>query len=102
MACTPPPSPPADVQAEAGEGVLRVRVRDDGCGGADLSRGSGLVGLMDRVEALGGRLVVTSPPGAGTTLEVQLPAAEARPRPAGGAEAPDTAGASTHSRSSEA
>jgi signal transduction histidine kinase len=63
----------ADVQMAAGEGVLRVWVRDDGCGGADLTRGTGLVGLADRVEALGGHLRVHSPAGAGTTVEIALP-----------------------------
>ncbi|QRP42803.1 AAA family ATPase [Amycolatopsis sp. FDAARGOS 1241] len=53
--------------------VLRVCVRDDGRGGADLTRGTGLVGLKDRAEALGGRLVVHSAPGAGTTLHAELP-----------------------------
>jgi signal transduction histidine kinase len=53
--------------------VLRVRVRDDGRGGADLAGGSGLVGLGDRVEALGGRLWVDSAPGAGTTVRAELP-----------------------------
>jgi signal transduction histidine kinase len=53
--------------------MLRVAVRDDGRGGADPTAGSGLVGLTDRVEALGGRLSVRSPAGAGTTLEVVLP-----------------------------
>jgi signal transduction histidine kinase len=67
-----------DVQVAAGEGVLRVRVRDDGRGGADVTRGSGLIGLRDRVEALGGRLWLHSPPGAGTTLQVQLPVGQAR------------------------
>jgi signal transduction histidine kinase len=67
-----------DVEAAVGEGVLRVRVGDDGHGGADLASGSGLVGLRDRVEALGGRLSLHSPPGAGTTLEVHLPAERAR------------------------
>jgi signal transduction histidine kinase len=62
-----------DVQAVAGEGVLRVRVRDDGHGGADPSGGSGLIGLTDRVEALGGRLTFSSPPGAGTTVQAVLP-----------------------------
>jgi signal transduction histidine kinase len=59
----------------AGDGVLHVRVRDDGRGGADFSHGSGLVGLRDRAEALGGHLRLDSPPGAGTTLEVTLPIA---------------------------
>jgi signal transduction histidine kinase len=54
-------------------GGLRLCVRDDGCGGADLTAGSGLVGLTDRVEALGGRLSLHSPPGAGTQLAVTLP-----------------------------
>jgi signal transduction histidine kinase len=67
-----------DVEVAVGEGVLRVCVRDDGRGGADFASGSGLVGLRDRVEALGGRLSLHSPPGAGTTLEVHLPAERAR------------------------
>jgi signal transduction histidine kinase len=62
-----------DVEVAADGGMLRVCVRDDGDGGADLARGSGLVGLTDRVEALGGRLAVHSPPGAGTHLQVALP-----------------------------
>jgi signal transduction histidine kinase len=53
--------------------VLRVRVRDDGRGGADLARGSGLVGLKDRVEALGGRIALQSEPRSGTSLSVELP-----------------------------
>jgi signal transduction histidine kinase len=62
--------------------VLRVRVRDDGCGGTELTRGTGLIGLVDRVEALGGRLVLQSPPGAGTTLDAELPVPDARRTPA--------------------
>jgi signal transduction histidine kinase len=50
-------------------------VRDDGVGGADPARGSGLVGLTDRVEALGGRLTLHSPQGGGTTLDIDLPLA---------------------------
>jgi GAF domain-containing protein len=70
-----------DAQAETGEGVLRVRVRDDGRGGADPTGGSGLVGLTDRVEALGGRISLHSPPGAGTTVQIVLPlTASGRPR----------------------
>jgi signal transduction histidine kinase len=61
-----------NVDVEDG-GVLRVRVRDDGRGGADLGGGSGLVGLKDRVEALGGRLSVQSAPGAGTAVQAELP-----------------------------
>ena len=56
-----------------GDGVLRVGVRDDGRGGADFGRGSGLVGLKDRVEALGGRISLQSPPGAGTIMRIVLP-----------------------------
>jgi signal transduction histidine kinase len=61
------------VTAEALEGALRVCVRDDGVGGADQADGSGLVGLKDRVEALGGTMTVDSPPGSGTTLVARLP-----------------------------
>jgi signal transduction histidine kinase len=56
-----------------GEGELWVCVRDDGRGGADFGQGSGLVGLRDRVEALGGRLSLTDSPGTGTALEVRIP-----------------------------
>jgi signal transduction histidine kinase len=61
------------VDVEAVDGVLRVMVRDDGVGGADFGRGSGLVGLKDRVEALGGRIAVESAPDAGTAIRVELP-----------------------------
>jgi signal transduction histidine kinase len=60
------------IDVEAIEDVLRLSVRDDGVGGVDLSRGSGLVGLKDRVAALGGRISLVSPPGGGTSLEVEL------------------------------
>jgi signal transduction histidine kinase len=63
----------ADIQVAVSDGVLRARVRDDGQGGADFSHGSGLVGLKDRAETLGGHLQLSSPPGAGTTLEISLP-----------------------------
>jgi signal transduction histidine kinase len=62
-----------EVAVVAGDGTLTVRVHDDGRGGADLGRGSGLLGLRDRAEALGGRISLLSPPGAGTTLEVDIP-----------------------------
>ena len=61
------------VMLEAVEGALILRVRDDGAGGADPAAGSGLTGLRDRVEALGGSIHVTSPPGEGTTVDVSLP-----------------------------
>jgi len=61
------------IQATAREGVLQVRVCDNGRGGAGFSHGTGLLGLKDRAEALGGHLRLDSPPGAGTTLEITLP-----------------------------
>src|SRR5919107_2671050 len=61
------------VAVETVDGVLRVVVDDDGVGGADPARGSGLVGLRDRVEATGGTLTVRSRPGEGTRLAVELP-----------------------------
>ena len=63
----------AHVAVDTRDGVLRIAVRDDGAGGADPARGSGLVGLRDRVEALGGRIDVTSPIGGGTALVIELP-----------------------------
>jgi signal transduction histidine kinase len=68
----------ADIEAAESDGVLHVRVHDNGRGGADCSHGSGLIGLRDRAEALGGRLRLHSPPGAGTTLEITLPLAPDR------------------------
>ena len=58
------------VEAEVVGDLLRVAVRDDGVGGADLA---GASGLEDRVEALGGRIVLHSPRGAGTSLRAELP-----------------------------
>lgn len=54
-------------------GQLVVEITDDGVGGADVWKGSGIRGLTDRIEALGGRLVVDSPPGAGTRLIAEIP-----------------------------
>jgi signal transduction histidine kinase len=62
------------VCVEAGRGALSLSVRDDGAGGADPD-GSGLTGLRERAEALGGTLRLTSPPGRGTSVDVRLPAA---------------------------
>ena len=62
-----------EVSAEAADGMLRVRVRDDGIGGADPARGSGLLGLKDRIEALGGTFSVHSPAGRGTTVTCEVP-----------------------------
>jgi PAS domain S-box-containing protein len=57
------------------DAVLRATIADNGIGGAEASTGSGLVGLIDRVEALGGRLALHSPPGVGTTISLELPLA---------------------------
>jgi signal transduction histidine kinase len=56
-------------------GRARVEIHDDGVGGADPSRGSGLRGLLDRVQSLDGRLRIDSPPGRGTHLEAEIPCA---------------------------
>jgi signal transduction histidine kinase len=61
------------VAAWCTEGSLIVEVADDGIGGAGTAGGSGLRGLADRVEALGGRFTVSSPPGRGTTLRAEIP-----------------------------
>jgi signal transduction histidine kinase len=58
---------------ENGDGHVRVGVADDGAGGADLARGSGLRGLSDRLEAFGGRLRIDSRPGCGTRLAAEIP-----------------------------
>ena len=72
-----------DVEVEADQDVLRIEVRDDGRGGATFAHGSGLVGLRDRVEALGGQLSLRSQPGAGTTVSIAVSldeGGETRPR----------------------
>jgi signal transduction histidine kinase len=61
------------VLTEVSGDVLLLTVRDDGAGGAGFTRGTGLAGLKDRVEALGGRIFLDSPRGAGTSLRVELP-----------------------------
>jgi signal transduction histidine kinase len=63
----------AKVSAETKPGVLELTIQDDGIGGADLERGSGLIGLADRVDAFGGKIKITSPAGSGTLVHVQLP-----------------------------
>jgi len=74
-----------NMRVDGCDGALTLSIRDDGIGGADPSRGSGIIGLKDRVEALGGTISVLSPPGHGTALHVQLPAhAMAVPTPPGG------------------
>ncbi|WP_169542104.1 GAF domain-containing sensor histidine kinase [Solirubrobacter soli] len=63
----------ASVTARRENGSVRVEVTDDGKGGADIGAGTGLLGLVDRVEALGGSLDLHSPTGRGTTLRARLP-----------------------------
>ena len=63
----------AKIRVVHDDGGLVVEIADDGVGGADASRGSGLRGLADRVEALDGRLQVHSPLGAGTVVRAELP-----------------------------
>ena len=63
----------ASVRLWRAGGLAKIQIADDGVGGADDTHGSGLRGLADRVEALDGRLYVTSPPGAGTTITAELP-----------------------------
>jgi signal transduction histidine kinase len=57
------------------DGGLRLEVADDGVGGADPTRGTGLLGLADRLEVLGGALEIDSPPGEGTRIRARLPLA---------------------------
>jgi signal transduction histidine kinase len=61
------------VCAEVKEGTLCLSIQDDGIGGADSRKGSGLIGLKDRVEVLGGHMKVISPMGSGTSLDVSIP-----------------------------
>ena len=63
----------ATVAVALAGGIASVEVADDGAGGADPSAGSGLRGLADRVEAIGGRLEIVSPPGAGTRIRAAIP-----------------------------
>jgi signal transduction histidine kinase len=73
------------VELKAHAVTLQLTIRDDGVGGADPCHGSGLLGLSDRVETLGGTLQVISPAGSGTTLLIDLPlegqAAQDQPEP---------------------
>jgi signal transduction histidine kinase len=71
----------AEIRVGLDRGLVTVSIADDGTGGADPSAGSGLKGVADRVEALGGRLLVHSPPAGGTQLLVQIPAVSPRTGP---------------------
>jgi signal transduction histidine kinase len=73
-----------EVDAEASGGTLRVCVRDDGAGGADPLQGSGLVGLKDRIDALGGTFTLHSPAGAGTSVCCELPVPDHAAQPDAG------------------
>jgi signal transduction histidine kinase len=61
------------VDVKAQDAVVRLSIRDDGIGGADPTQGSGLIGLRDRVETVGGRIEIASPAGTGTSLLVTIP-----------------------------
>jgi signal transduction histidine kinase len=65
------------VAVEEHDDVLELSIRDNGSGGADPARGSGLIGLADRVDALGGTIELTSPVGEGTKLLITLPSKRA-------------------------
>jgi signal transduction histidine kinase len=74
-----------ELHVDCRDGALTLALRDDGIGGADPGGGSGLIGLQDRVEALGGTISLASPPGQGTSLRVVLPfdpSATGTPHPA--------------------
>jgi signal transduction histidine kinase len=62
-----------EVCVEADDANLHLSIRDDGIGGADIGKGSGLTGLIDRVEALGGKMKISSHTGNGTSLLVNIP-----------------------------
>jgi signal transduction histidine kinase len=67
-----------NVELDTHDATLRLAIRDDGIGGADPGQGSGLLGLSDRIEALGGTLQVHSPAGSGTTLLIEVPLEDQR------------------------
>ena len=65
---------PCEVRCAVVRDVVEVEVVDDGIGGASESVGSGLEGLRDRIEAIGGKFEVDSPPGRGTRIAATIPA----------------------------
>jgi signal transduction histidine kinase len=68
-----------EISAEATNQLLDLTIRDDGIGGADLNHGAGLIGLGDRVDALGGTIAIVSRAGQGTSIHVELPLGTNRP-----------------------
>jgi signal transduction histidine kinase len=75
----------ARITATCSADSLQLTVADDGAGGATPSPGSGLSGLQDRVAALAGKLIIDSPPGAGTRIHAELPLPPASREPVGSA-----------------
>jgi signal transduction histidine kinase len=61
------------VSGQTKDHTLSLSIHDDGIGGADVGKGSGLLGLKDRIEALGGRMRIMSPAGSGTSLQITIP-----------------------------
>jgi PAS domain S-box-containing protein len=68
-----------DVELDTRDAILQLAIRDDGIGGADATQGSGLVGLSDRIEAVGGTLTVSSQPGDGTHIRAEIPLSTGTP-----------------------
>jgi PAS domain S-box-containing protein len=68
-----------DVELDTRDAILQLAIRDDGIGGADATQGSGLVGLSDRIEAVGGTLTVSSQPGDGTHIRAEIPLLKGTP-----------------------
>jgi signal transduction histidine kinase len=67
------------VDLKTEDSMVELAIRDDGVGGADPERGSGLIGLRDRVEALGGTIEIASSRGHGTSVVVRIPVDETEP-----------------------
>ncbi len=72
------------VRARTADENLYLSIRDDGIGGADSRKGSGIIGLKDRIDVLGGKMTVNSPVGSGTAIDVTIPLAMPSPESHGG------------------
>jgi PAS domain S-box-containing protein len=68
-----------NVELDTHDAIARLAIRDDGIGGAVVGQGSGLVGLSDRIESLGGTLTVSSQPGHGTQIRAEMPLSAGTP-----------------------